>query len=124
MFDFITVALKNCFSRPATRNYPKTKRAPFENQRGHIDINLPSCIYCGMCGRKCPIKAISVSRPDKEWSIDRFKCIMCGECVKTCPKKCLSFGSEYTPPAHEKTVDRFKLPEGPSAEPSGEHKDA
>lgn len=110
MFDFITLAVKNCFSRPATRNYPKVKRTPFAGQRGHITIDLPSCIYCGMCSRKCPVKAITVTRAARDWSINRFQCIMCGECVRSCPKKCLGYGPEYAAPAHLKVPEHFTMP--------------
>lgn len=110
MFDFIPVAIKNFFSRPATRNYPKVKRRPYEGQRGHVTIDLPNCIYCGMCSRKCPVKAIAVNRAGREWSIDRFQCIMCGECVRSCPKKCLGYGPEYAAPAHVKAPEHFKMP--------------
>lgn len=113
MFDFITVALKNLFSKPATRNYPTVVRPAFENQRGHIDMDLPSCIYCGICSRKCPSNAIVVNKADKQWSIDRFKCVMCNECVASCPKKCLKTGTEYTAPAAKMSVDIFKMPEQP-----------
>lgn len=116
MLDFITVALKNMLNRPATRNYPKVVRKPYENQKGHVTIDLPSCVYCGMCSRKCPASAIKVTRQEKEWSIDRFKCIVCGECVRSCPKKCLGMSGQYTPPAAKKSVDVFRLPEEPVKE--------
>jgi formate hydrogenlyase subunit 6/NADH:ubiquinone oxidoreductase subunit I len=111
MFDFIMVALKNLFTKPATRNYPKVVRPPYANQRGHIEIDLPACIYCGICSRKCPASAIEVSKADKQWSIDRFKCVMCNECVASCPKKCLHTGAEYTAPTAKMHSDVFKMPE-------------
>jgi ech hydrogenase subunit F len=107
MFDFIPVALKNVFSKPATRKYPYIKRTPFEKQKGHIAIDIDSCIYCGMCGRKCPVGAIKVDRAARSWSIDRFKCIMCGACSECCPKKCLDIAGDYTMAANVKSVDTF-----------------
>lgn len=107
MFDFIPAALKNVFSKPATRNYPFDKRTPYERQKGHIAIAIDSCIYCGMCGRKCPVGAIKVDRTGRSWSIDRFKCIMCGACSECCPKKCLDIAGEYTMAANVKSVDTF-----------------
>jgi ech hydrogenase subunit F len=114
MFDFFPVIMKNAFHKPATRNYPKVSRPPFDRQRGHIEIDLPACIYCGMCSRKCPTGAIEVKRPDKLWSIDRFKCILCNSCVEVCPKKCLSMGSEPMQPASKKSIDVFKMPQAPA----------
>jgi ech hydrogenase subunit F len=111
MVDFISVALKNLFSKPATRNYPTVVRKPFADQRGHIDIDLPSCIYCGICSRKCPAKAIVVTKADRQWEIDRFKCVMCNECVASCPKKCLHTGAQYAAPSSKMHSDIFKMPE-------------
>ncbi|MEG6571299.1 4Fe-4S dicluster domain-containing protein [[Clostridium] cellulosi] len=107
MLEFLTVALKNIFSKPATRNYPFEKRAPYKNQKGHISININDCIFCGLCGRKCPVNAIEVNRTEGTWQIDRFKCIMCLACTESCPKKCLSVEPIYTAPANEKKTDKF-----------------
>lgn len=89
-------ALKNLFSRPATRLYPKTVRAPFPGNRGHIEIDFTQCILCGMCMRRCPAHAIKVDRAKKEWKIDRLSCVICAGCVAVCPKKCLSLHPERT----------------------------
>lgn len=117
MLDFIPVVIKNVFSKPATRNYPFVKRASYDNQKGHIVIDIDSCIYCGMCSQKCPVNAINVTRAEKSWAIDRFRCIMCGECAQSCPKKCLLIGSEYTQPANIKTIDVFKAKPVEATEP-------
>jgi ech hydrogenase subunit F len=114
MFDFLEVVIKNAFHRPATRNYPKTVREPYPGQKGHIVIDIPKCIYCGMCMRKCPTHAIEVKRADRTWAINRFRCIMCAACTETCPKKCLSMDGHYTPPAQTKSVDIFQGPEAPA----------
>lgn len=110
MFEFVSVVIKNLFSKPATRNYPAVKRESFQNIKGHIRIDLPSCIFCGMCSRKCPVGAIEVKRPEKMWAINRFQCIQCNACVEGCPKKCLYMDPEYTSPAGLKTIDSFKMP--------------
>lgn len=115
MFEFINVIIRNALHKPATRDYPRVARAPFDKQKGHIEIDLPNCIYCGMCSRKCPVGAIEVKRPDKQWSIDRFKCVMCNACVESCPKKCLDMDARPTPPATRKTVDIFRMPTQPDA---------
>ncbi len=107
MLDFVPVALKNLFSRPATRLYPKEVRKPFPGQRGHISIEIDNCIFCGICSRKCPVQAITVTRAERKWEIDRFRCIVCGACTEGCPKKCLHMSEAYTPPAGQKSHDAF-----------------
>lgn len=108
MLDFIPVVLKNLFSKPATRNYPAEKCHLYENERGHIKIDIDKCIFCGMCSRKCPAEAIKVDRGERTWSIDRFRCVVCSSCVESCPKKCLSMEPEYTPPTNVKSIETFK----------------
>ncbi|MDR2296001.1 MAG: 4Fe-4S binding protein [Clostridiales Family XIII bacterium] len=60
-----------------------------------------SCIYCGICAKKCPQDALKVSRKKKNaqtgesegeniWSVDAEACILCGICVEACPKKSLA----------------------------------
>lgn len=88
-FPMAGTAIKNLFSKPATRLYPFVKREPFAGTRGDISIDYPQCIHCGMCMRRCPAQAITVSREKKEWKIDHLSCVICGNCVLVCPKKCL-----------------------------------
>ncbi len=111
IMKFTKIVLKNLFSKPATRAYPAVRRIYPQRTRGHVDIDLETCIFCGMCQRKCPTGAILVDRNEKKWSIERFSCIQCSSCVDNCPKKCLTMGNAYTEPAAEKTVDVFKKPE-------------
>lgn len=87
-------AIKNLFSRPATRLYPFATRAPFAGTRGNISIEFAQCIFCGMCARRCPAHAIAVSREKKEWRMDRLSCVICANCVAVCPKKCLRLEGE------------------------------
>jgi ech hydrogenase subunit F len=123
MLDFVPTALRNFLSKPATRLYPFTVRRPYQSQRGHIAIDIHSCIFCGLCARKCPTGALEVNRADKTWQIDRFKCIMCGACVATCPKKCLSVEPQYSAPAPTKSSDLFKLPQEAEAEEAAQQPD-
>jgi ech hydrogenase subunit F len=97
--------MKNLFSRPATRLYPIQKRPPFPVSRGHITNNMETCIFCGICQKKCPTDAISVARKEKTWEIQRLKCIACGCCVDVCPKNSLSMNNVYSLPVTESEKD-------------------
>jgi formate hydrogenlyase subunit 6/NADH:ubiquinone oxidoreductase subunit I len=88
------IVLKNLLAGPATRRYPYVVRPAFPGSRGRITIDYPQCIHCGACARRCPAKAIVVSRDPKSWRIDNFACVTCGLCVRVCPKKCLFMRDE------------------------------
>ena len=105
--EFTKTAVKNLFSKPVTRNYPKVEKTFFENARGHVIFNETDCIYCSLCARKCPADAIKVDRNAKSWSIVRAECVQCSNCVDACPKKCLSMGPEYTPVMTEKGCETY-----------------
>lgn len=104
---FTKTALHNLFSKPATEQYPQVPRTYTERTRGHVENDIESCIFCGLCSRKCPTGAITVNRAEKTWSIHRMSCIQCRSCVESCPKKCLSMGQSYTEPGSLKRVDTY-----------------
>lgn len=89
-FTMIKDIARNTFSTPFTRNYPAVVRPSFPGERGKLTIEEDKCIYCGICARKCPSNAITVTKkPDQSWQFERFRCILCAACVEACPKKCL-----------------------------------
>jgi len=113
--------LRSLFKKPATLMYPIKPREWTENTRGRIEIDIDSCIFCGICSRKCPTSALKVDREAKSWMIARMGCIQCSCCVEVCPKKCLVNEPEYTAPDLKKAVDTFVQkpkpePEAPVAE--------
>ena len=63
-----------------------------------FSIDKEQCIGCGMCARKCPANAISVTdytAPGKKkpaYAIDTAKCVKCGACMDTCKFKAISKG--------------------------------
>jgi len=89
MFGLLKQTLTNLLSSPATRGYPANTRPDFAGARGHLDMDPAICIYCGACSKRCPTKAITVSREPKEWKLEVGRCIVCGHCVEICPKKCM-----------------------------------
>ncbi len=96
--NIIVNIFKNLFSRPATRMYPFVVRAEVEKAKGHIEIDINACIFCGMCVRKCPANSLVVEKDKKSWQINPFSCIVCGACVDACPKKCLYMNSQKSYP--------------------------
>ena len=118
---FTRIVLRNLFSKPATRLYPAEPRIYPERTRGAIGIDIDACIFCGICSKKCPTGAITVTKADMDWTIRRFGCIQCGACTEACPKKCLTMLTQYTTPDAQKTVESFrKLPKEPETPVSKE----
>jgi ech hydrogenase subunit F len=108
MFDMIGNIFKNIAKKPATRKYPAVKRSPYEAGRGSLKgVAIETCIFCGICARKCPADAIVVDRANKTWELDPFKCVICGACVEVCPKRCILMDEHYAPPAGAKTTLKF-----------------
>lgn len=107
IMNFTKTAMRNLFSKPATRNYPAVPRVYPERTRGHIGIDIDVCIFCSMCAKKCPTDAITVDRAEKNWTIERLCCIQCGSCVEVCPKKCLHMLTAYAQPTGQKYKDSF-----------------
>jgi ech hydrogenase subunit F len=99
--------LKTLFRKPATRRYPAVKRDLYARTRGHIRIDIDACIFCGMCSRKCPTKALAVSKDERSWTMDRLRCIICGYCTEVCPKKCLYMENAASAPATGKATETF-----------------
>lgn len=108
--SFSKTMLKNLFSKPVTTTYPFEPREYPERSRGHIEIEMDKCIFCGLCMRNCPPGAIKVDRKASTWQIERFDCIQCGYCTDKCPKDCLHIVPGYPEPEPEKTVDMYEKP--------------
>ncbi len=113
IMNFTGRVMKNLFSKPATTKYPYMKKTFPKATRGHIQISVDDCIFCGICSKRCPSRVIEVDRGQKKWEINRFGCCQCGECVTVCPKKCLSMENQYAAPGAVKTPDVFVQKEKP-----------
>lgn len=104
-FTYAGRTIRNLFSKPSTRLYPIQKRQHFKITRGHILLNGETCIFCGICAKKCPTDAIKTARKEKSWEIERLKCIACGCCVDACPKNSLSMINTYQPCSAQKEIE-------------------
>ena len=105
------MTFSSLFKKPETLLYPVQTKQPPAGLKGHIVIDVDTCILCGLCSRTCPTGAIEVAKADRTWSINRFRCVQCGSCVRACPKHSLSMDPAYTPVTQHKHVDGFEVPE-------------
>jgi formate hydrogenlyase subunit 6/NADH:ubiquinone oxidoreductase subunit I len=97
-FTMSKMALKWAFSKPATTRYPFEPRKMIAGSRGQLVFDKATCVYCGVCVKKCPTSALQVIRAEKKWIIDRLRCINCNACVEVCPKKSLSMEEKHSAP--------------------------
>lgn len=95
LLNMTKTILKNLFTKPETIDFPKKQRDAFGSARGHIDIQIDECIFCGICSKKCPASAINVNKEQKSWEIDRYKCVTCDYCREVCPKKCIVLKTDF-----------------------------
>lgn len=104
------------FKKPETVLYPIESKPQPAGLKGHIAIDAPSCILCGMCERSCSTDCIAVDKARREWRIDRLQCVQCGYCITVCPKKCLSMDPNYAPATTVHAADAISIPEQPKPE--------
>jgi Na+-translocating ferredoxin:NAD+ oxidoreductase RNF subunit RnfB len=95
-FSMTKTVVRNLIAGPVTRPYPVVTRPSYPNTRGHVEITIEKCIFCGICQKKCPTQAIVVNRAQK-MDINRFACTACGNCIDNCPKACLANKNNIPP---------------------------
>jgi ech hydrogenase subunit F len=105
-FEMSRLALKWALKKPVTSRYPFEPRVAFPGSRGRLVFTKDNCVYCTVCAKKCPTKALVVNRPQKKWAIDRLLCISCGYCVEACPKKSLELTPAHGVPTRTKDLER------------------
>lgn len=108
-FSIFKIILRSLFKKPVTVKYPFEKKVFFKNTRGHVAVNIDQCIFCGICQKKCPTGAITVSKEEKKWTVNRLKCIACSSCQENCPKKCIVMNNSYTQPTRGKKEDSYQI---------------
>lgn len=109
-FKLGNMTFGSLFKKPETTLYPIEKKLQPAGLKGHIVIDVSTCILCGMCDRSCPTDCIAVDKTEGSWTIDRFACIQCGYCVSVCPKKCLMMHPDYSPASTVHASEKFMVP--------------
>ena len=78
------------FKKPETVLYPMQKKEPPRGLKGHVVVDVDTCILCSLCQKRCPCGAIEVDKKARKWTIDHFRCVQCASCVYECPKGSLT----------------------------------
>ena len=90
MIHAMIQAFKNLFAKPATLSYPMAEDIVLPPKyRGLIEYSADHCIFCDLCEKACPPRAIIFFQHEdgsKEYRYNPHLCIYCGECVRACPK--------------------------------------
>ena len=105
IMTFVKELFKNIIHEPKT--ITSLKENKYEETRGHIEIDIDNCLFCGSCSRKCLTSAIEVDRVYKTFKVDRLKCIQCGYCTECCPKKCLIMKEEFIKPSEKSFENQY-----------------
>ncbi len=116
VFTITRMIIRSLLKGPDTRRYPAVPAKKTPLTRGHLGIEIETCIFCGLCSMHCPADAITVSKAERTWQIDRMRCIVCGGCIEYCPKDCLHLVPEYLAPQVGPMADTYTGPE-PIREP-------
>ena len=102
--SMLSSVFRSLFSRPDTVQYPAGPSTVPLGNRGKVVWDMEKCIYCRLCERNCPTKAIGTDKVGKTQSIARLRCIQCRTCVDICPTNAISMLTEHTKPSPHKEV--------------------
>lgn len=110
--------IRNLLGGPATLMHPKKKRTFTPITKGRVENDINTCIFCGLCARRCPTYAIAVTKDVWQWQIDRLKCCTCNLCVEICPVKCLRMDTRYAAPVAQRDEAIYTMIADEEAAPS------
>jgi|SRR5208283_545094 len=99
--------IKSLVGKPATEMYPQKKKTYMDATRGKVENEIERCLFCRLCEKNCPTKALAVSKEKNEWEIDSLKCCLCRRCVEVCPVKCLSMDNVYFPSVRTRAEGKY-----------------
>ena len=86
------------------------KPAEFVKNNYHAVLDAEKCVGCGICGKKCKTKAITMqpvedSKKVNAIGIDMNRCIGCGVCVASCKSGALTLAKKQIQTAPPKDMD-------------------
>ena len=91
--------LRSLWQRPATEQYPFTRRPTPARLRGQLHYDPEKCTGCCLCMKECPADALELITIDKKakqfvlrYHADR--CTYCAQCVQNCRFDCLSMSPD------------------------------
>lgn len=120
IFDGMAVTFSYLFREPVTFQYPDRTPTALQDRlparyRGHLYVDLDTCISCLLCEKACPIQCIKIEdvrieklmiqaadgkptpkvKEPTRFDINMYKCMYCGLCVDPCPTGAIRFTKEF-----------------------------
>ncbi len=62
----------------------------FQRQTKHFRVVPDRCTGCGLCAKRCPLKAITIHQGIPQWTAPQ--CTLCLRCLHHCPKFAIQIG--------------------------------
>jgi len=101
-------SLKNLLSRPYTVRYPGEDTKIPSTNRGRVVWDMEKCIWCRLCEKNCPTKAITTDKQGKTQTVNRVRCIQCRNCVDICPTNTISMEPGYSGPGPLREIHTYR----------------
>jgi NADH-quinone oxidoreductase subunit I/NAD(P)H-quinone oxidoreductase subunit I len=120
IFEGMAVTFSYLFREPTTFQYPDRTPTALQDRlpdryRGHLYVDLDTCISCLLCEKACPIQCIKIEdvrieklmiqaadgkptpkvKEPTKFDINMYKCMYCGLCVDPCPTGAIRFTKEF-----------------------------